>query len=360
MATLLLQTAGSALGEMVGGPIGGVIGKFAGTMAGAYIDNALMNGARATQGPRLTSLAGLASTEGSVIPRVYGRVRIGGQIIWATRFEEVAATTRSGAAGGKGGASGPQTTTFTYYANIAVGLCEGQIAQVRRIWADGNEIDQTLFTIRVHRGSQTQDPDPLVVAKEGADHAPAYRGLAYVVFERMPLANFGNRVPQLAFEVVRPVDGLATMIRAVDVIPSATEFGYAIGALSASTLPGVTSPENRHQLVAASDWTASIDALQALCPNLGSVALTVAWFGDDLRAGHCTIAPRVEAAQKSVIGADWSVVAGWRQGRVADRQWTCSWRHAIGRYGHRRNPGPQGARIERGLLSLRDDGHRTG
>ena len=314
MATLLLQTAGSALGEMVGGPIGGVIGKFAGTMAGAYIDNALMNGARATQGPRLTSLAGLASTEGSVIPRVYGRVRIGGQIIWATRFEEVAATTRSGAAGGKGGASGPQTTTFTYYANIAVGLCEGQIAQVRRIWADGNEIDQTLFTIRVHRGSQTQDPDPLVVAKEGADHAPASRGLAYVVFERMPLANFGNRVPQLAFEVVRPVDGLATMIRAVDVIPSATEFGYAIGALSASTLPGVTSPENRHQLVAASDWTASIDALQALCPNLGSVALTVAWFGDDLRAGHCTIAPRVEAAQKSVIGADWSVAGLSRAG----------------------------------------------
>jgi len=40
-------------------------------------------------------------------------------------------------------------------------------------------------------------PDPLMVAKEG--EAPAYRGLAYFVFERLPLADFGNRIPQLSF-----------------------------------------------------------------------------------------------------------------------------------------------------------------
>ena len=308
MATLLLQAAGSALGAAFGGPIGGMIGNVVGASAGALIDRALMgNAGRASEGPRLSTLAGLASTEGAPVPRVYGRVRVGGQIIWATRFEEEVTVTRSGASGGKGGPVAPKDTSYSYFANIAVGLCEGEIAQLRRIWADGKEIDSTLVTMRVHRGGELQEPDPLIVAKEGAENAPAYRGLAYVVFERLALAPFGNRVPQLAFEVVKPVEGLATMIRGIDIIPSATEFGYAIGALTARGLPGVTSPENRHQLVATSDWTASIDALQALCPNLHSASLTVSWFGDDLRAGHCTIAPRVETSSKVVIGADWSV-----------------------------------------------------
>lgn len=64
--------------------------------------------------------------------------------------------------------------------------------------------------------------------------------------------------------------------------------------------PGVSDAENRHQLTAPTDWIASIDALQALCPNLKSVALVVAWFGDDLRAAHCTIAPGVDSRFKTI------------------------------------------------------------
>jgi hypothetical protein len=47
--------------------------------------------------------------------------------------------------------------------------------------------------------------------------------------------------------------------------------------------------------------------LQALCPNLEHVALVVSWFGDDLRAGECTMRPKVEAASREVKGASWSV-----------------------------------------------------
>ena len=231
MATLLLQSAGSALGAGLGGPIGAVLGQAAGTLAGAAIDRALFGSAPASvrEGPRLTTLAGLASTEGAPIPRVYGRVRIGGQVIWATRFEEQAQVTRSGGSGGKGGLGGSaaptQETSYAYFANLAIGLCEGPIAFVRRVWADGAELDVTRFTMRVYRGDETQAPDPLIVAKEGGANVPAYRGLAYVVFERLPLAEFGNRVPQLSFEVVKPVEGLASMIRGVDLLPGATEFG---------------------------------------------------------------------------------------------------------------------------------------
>ena len=177
---------------------------------------------------------------------------------------------------------------------------------MRRVWADGRELDLTTLVVRVHRGDETQPPDPLIVAKEGADNAPAYRGLAYVVFERLPLESFGNRVPQFSFEVARPVDGLAAMIRAVCLIPGASEFGHETSPVMQAFGFGVTRPENRHQLTAAADVVASLDALQALCPNLRRVSLVVSWFGDDLRAGHCTVAPRVESAVKVTQGAEWS------------------------------------------------------
>jgi hypothetical protein len=253
MATLILSAAGAAVGSVVGGPVGGAIGRALGGLAGSALDNALFGGAdspRQVEGPRLKDMDGLASTEGAPIARVYGRGRIGGQLIWATRFEEVANTTveRSAARGGKGGSRGQRTvrTTYSYFANLAVGLCEGPIGFVRRVWADGRELDLATVTMRVHRGTEAQTADPLIVAKEGADHAPAYRGLAYVVFERLALEEFGNRVPQLSFEVVRPVDGLARMIRSVCLIPGATEFGYETSVVAQNLGLGVSRPENRH------------------------------------------------------------------------------------------------------------------
>ncbi|WP_036296837.1 glycoside hydrolase/phage tail family protein [Methylosinus sp. PW1] len=318
MATLLLQTAGAAIA-----PLGSVLGNVLGAAGGAIVDAALQPraGTRYEAGPRLKAMDGVASTEGAAIPRVYGRARIGGQMIWATRFlEQTNVSLDSGSSNrGKGGGGTSQTVSvsYSYYANFAIGLCEGPIAFVRRIFADGNELDMTRLPIRIYKGDEEQLPDALIVAKEGAENAPAYRGLAYIVFEQLALAPFGNRIPQFTFEVTRPVAGLGAKIRAVDIIPGATEAGYQPSLQLNFFSPGETSAENRHQLTAASDWTASIDALQALCPNLESVALVVAWFGDDLRAGHCSIAPRVDATFKTigefdyVYGpfwpADWSV-----------------------------------------------------
>ncbi|WP_430913091.1 baseplate multidomain protein megatron [Methylobacterium sp. sgz302541] len=312
MATLILQTAGSALGTALGGPIGGAVGRILGAGGGALIDGALF-GTRASprfvQGPRLSDVAGLTSTEGDPIPRVYGRARIGGTLIWATRPLEVANTAVERSSSGAKGGGGQRTvrTTYAYYAHLAVGLCEGEIAFVRRVWADGNEIDLTAIAWRLHTGGPDQAPDPLIVAKEGADRAPAYRGLAYMVFERLPLADYGNRVPQFAFEVIRPVDGLGRMIRAVELIPGSTEFGLDPAPVTEDAGFGATRAANRYQLQRGTDVLASLDALQALCPRLTRVAVVTAWFGDDLRAGRCTVVPKVDSATKTVLGKDWSV-----------------------------------------------------
>ncbi|HWL31940.1 MAG TPA: glycoside hydrolase/phage tail family protein [Xanthobacteraceae bacterium] len=310
MAALLLSVAGAAAGSAVFGPIGAIAGRLIGAVAGNVIDNALLNHgtSRAVEGPRLADLDVMASTEGAPIPRLYGRARLSGEVIWATQLQETVSTRTEGG-GGKGGGGGATvtTTTYSYFANFAVGLCEGPIGHVMRVWADGKPLDLSGVTMRFYPGSEQQMPDPLIVAKEGAGNAPAYRGLAYVVFEGLPLANFGNRLPQLSFEVARPVGRLEKMTRAVTLIPGTTEFGYEPGTVVQMLGPGQSAPENRHVGYAPSDVVASLDALQAACPNLERVALVVAWFGNDLRAGSCTLQPGVDSRVKSTHGATWSV-----------------------------------------------------
>jgi hypothetical protein len=313
MAALVLSVAGGAAGAVFG-PAGAIAGRIAGALAGNLIDQSLFPASRSVQGPRLADLDVMASTEGAPIPRIYGRARLSGQVIWATNLEEVVSTrTDTGSTGGgKGGLGGgatttTTTTTYSYFANFAVGLCEGEIGHIGRIWADGNPLDVSGLTLRVHRGGEDQSADDLIVAKEGAANAPAYRGLAYVVFERLPLADFGNRIPQLSFEIVRPIGQLERMTRAVTLIPGSTEFGYDTAAVVRVLGPGQSAPENRHVTTAATNVLASLDDLQATCPNLERVAIVVAWFGSDLRAGHCVVQPGVDNAIKITSGGTWSV-----------------------------------------------------
>ncbi len=160
----------------------------------------------------------------------------------------------------------------------------------------------------------------------------------------MPLADFGNRIPQLCFEVFRPVPGIEDFVRAVCVIPGSTEFGYDTEPVTRNVGEGAYEAENAHVLRDVSDWTASIDELQALCPNLEWVTLVVAWFGDDLRAGSCTIRPKVDEADKSTLGGD---LAGERpdagRGGIGepDRRPRRLWRVAERPFGRARDRGSE-------------------
>ncbi|SON54892.1 hypothetical protein HDIA_1351 [Hartmannibacter diazotrophicus] len=294
MATLVLAAAGAALGQGFG-VYGLLIGRAVGALAGAAIDQALFGSSRTVERGQLSDFSVQASTEGSPIPRVYGRARIAGDLIWATRLVE---TVTSETVGGKGG-GGTTVKDYAYSANFAVGLCEGPIARIGRVWANGSLLDLTRVTMRTYLGTEDQLPDSLIEAKQGAGGTPAYRGLAYVVFEGLPLEDFGNAIPQLTFEVIRPVGRLEKQIRGVALIPGATEFGYAPQPVTRTPQDGETESENVHTSVATSDVMAALDDLQAVCPNLTSIALVVTWFGTDLRVGECRLEPRVENAGKA-------------------------------------------------------------
>ncbi|WP_204334119.1 hypothetical protein, partial [Klebsiella pneumoniae] len=75
--------------------------------------------------------------------------------------------------------------------------------------------------------------------------------------------------------------------------PGATEFGLSPTPVTCEPAAGETRGLNRNCLRGATDWQASLDELQALCPSLENVAIVVPWFGTDLRAGHCRIRPGV-------------------------------------------------------------------
>jgi hypothetical protein len=301
MATLALSVAGGALGGVLGGPIGATIGRALGALAGNAIDTAIFGDKSSAAAPAGSDIRLQGSIEGGPIPRLYGWNRLTGNIIWATQLEE--ATQQS--SGAKGTSNADSTTTIL--ANFAVALCEGEVARLGRIWADGEVLETASLNMRFYRGSEDQLPDSLIEAKQGAGNAPAYRGLCYLVFEQLDLTPFGNRIPILSVEICRVVGELEPAIRAITVIPGATEFGYDPVPRVRVVSHGTTANENAHLYSDVSDWTWSIDELTALCPNLQRVSLVVAWFGDDLNCGACTLAPRVENSGKTVSGANWAV-----------------------------------------------------
>ena len=303
----------------IGGLIGGGVGHAVGAALGGVVDRGLIGALSPARqrGPRLETLRIQSTAEGAPMVCAFGRARVTGQVIWAARFLE----RRNESGGGKGG---PRAIDYAYSLSFAVAVCEGPIDGIGRIWADGTLLDQTGVAMRVYRGTGDQMPDPLIEAVEassvagsagGSGGAPAYRGTAYVVFEDLPLGAFGDRAPQLSFEVFRRPGGetLEETLEGVCLIPGAGEFVLATEPVMRREGLTRTTAENVHLGDGRTDLTASLDQLAAQCPNLKRVSLVVGWFGDDLRAGHCRVKPGVERRDKATEPRAWSV-AGLERG----------------------------------------------
>lgn len=192
MATLVLTVAGG----LIGGPVGAAIGSVVGTA----IDREVLFKPKGREGPRLSELKLQTSSYGTQIPKLFGTMRVAGSVIWATDLIEH----RNTSGGGKGR---PGTTSYSYTASFAVALSARPVLGVGRIWADGKLLrgqagDWKARTgFRLHPGGEDQGADPLIAAAEGTGAVPAHRGIAYAVFEDLELAEFGNRIPSLTFEV---------------------------------------------------------------------------------------------------------------------------------------------------------------
>ena len=315
----MAQLVFSELGARIGGALlpggfdvfgkqfsGEFIGRSLGALAGQAVESALSG--PVAEGPRLNGLTLMESREGTGIPRVFGRMRVGGQLIWATHLKEKKSDRRVG------GKTGPKVSEYSYSLSFAVALCEGEIAGIDRVWANGEPISLAEVNHRLYYGTETQLPDPLIEAVEGS--APAYRGLVYLVFEDFPLDAYGARLPQLSFEVHRPVKGtergLSDVVTGVNFIPASGEWVYSPELVRAVSYPGRETPLNRNSASGHVDAIKSLDQLQAELPLVTSINLTLAWFGDDLRCGECAVRPGVETDDAITLPRDWKVAGQTR------------------------------------------------
>ncbi len=190
---------------IVGGSLGGPLGALIGAQLGNRLDRRLLG--LKSRGPALDRKRLILDSEyGAPIPLVYGKARVAGHVIWTTDIDERRQDRPRGGKGGGGG--GGRNAKFSYFISLAVAVSARPIRRIARIWADGKLLrdanGQPLvpFTMTVYPGSAEQAPDPTIQAFEGMGDTPPMRGLAYVVIEDLPLSAFGNRIPNLSFEVV--------------------------------------------------------------------------------------------------------------------------------------------------------------
>ncbi len=336
MAQLVLTVAGAWAGNAIGGGLGQAAGAMLGSYLGAAVEQDLFgpgpSAITRSEGARVTDLQVSGSAYGQPIPRIWGRGRIAANIIWVRGIRETAITetetTGGGGKGGGGGGGGRQTTVRTRYeysADILLGVCEGPVTAVYRIWVNNTMLDpEHVGAIRVGYGEESQQADPLVAAVEGAGRTPAHRGLVTVMLEDFKLTPFGNRFPNFEVEIYRGSDDPGNarhLVEGVCLIPASgefvtdTEIVRKVGHGSATSQAAI----NANTGTKRSDFLVSIDNLKRELPNVEWINFVYAWFGTSVDVGACDLVPKCEYAQgqSGAFGAEtsphlWSVAGGGR------------------------------------------------
>lgn len=239
-----MSTAGQAVGGLVGGiagffiggPTGAVYGAQIGIMAGGYLDPP--KGQRGTP-PSADQLAVQTSTYGASLKRGYGTYATHGNVFWVkgNKLDAVEKKQKSGKGGSKQTAS-----AWEIFGTFAVGFHLGEITAYKRIWfgsklvydAGSSDLGAIMATneaggsITLYTGTTTQLPDPLIQADMGVGSTPGYRGLAYIVVNNWPMAEWGNSLAGLQIKAELVVDGTISQYDRRVYVPSGLFSPYAL------------------------------------------------------------------------------------------------------------------------------------
>lgn len=232
------QTTGQIVLEVVGTVVGAYYGNPGLGFALGSLAGGLIFPPGVPDAPHLQDYQLNTSSYGGPIPLNFGTNRYPGQLIWDGGFEEREEEVTV--------AKKQTQNQFKVIRSFAMSFCKGP-GQITRIWLDGkiwwdasaggvtgedasippniieNEAAASVGNIRnfvrdvVHAapllsglrskafrfygGEEDQERDPTMVAKDGEENTPAYRGLCYIVFTDFALQKFGNRIPQIQVEI---------------------------------------------------------------------------------------------------------------------------------------------------------------
>jgi hypothetical protein len=171
--------------------------------------------------------------------------------------------------------------------SFAVALSSRPIVSLGRVWADGNLLRGAAGdlkaggALRIYTGHGDQPPDPLIASAEAA--CPAFRGLAYCVFEALDLGDFGNRIPALTFEVIAD-EGPVTIEALLEPLSQPPELERSLSGLQGFSNEGG----------ALSQTLAAVAQLYPLACDAGGERLTIS-ATDALPEAPLTLPPPAAA-----------------------------------------------------------------
>ena len=289
---------------------GGQLGRFLGNNLGKLIENQILYSEESDNyhNNHLIEEKIKLQDYGKPIDLIFGQCRLLGNIIWALPIEEREVNIAI--------LPNFKEASNRVFANFAVALCEGVIDDVITIWFDNEMVDLSNFTYRVYKGTETQRPDPLIALHEGHTNTPAFRGIAYIVFENLPLETFNNKIPNFSFEVRRkPKSSINSdtrnLIKNIAIIPGYGEFIHDTiiqkKYLEHKVFEGEEkiNSENNEQIA---DSVYSLNKLLEFAPNLNWVNLNVAWFCNNSDIEKIQILPAVEDNNDSIrYSEEWRV-----------------------------------------------------
>ena len=162
-------------------------------LAFGFLASLFTRGRHVTE-PLQTTLRLNNAAYGVTIPVIYGINRVSGNIILVTDFQAIAHTETQRA--GKGIGPKSSYTYYTYVATFMVGICEGPIDSISRVWVN-NTIDQT--PTQYYKGELNQEAWPYLVTAH-PEYAVSYPGICYYCRANYDLGG-SPQIPALSFEV---------------------------------------------------------------------------------------------------------------------------------------------------------------
>lgn len=222
MARVALTAAGGLAGFALAGPAGVKWGLMAGGFVGGLVEQALTRPDPAKMtGPNIEQLRIQNSAYGKPIPKVWGTVRLAGNVIYGGHYWEAV--------------SGSQQYLKAY---VGIGVCEGPVDKLLRIWADGEVIydsrgdnyrtlDPGWFESTFHLGDETQTHDYVLGSVDNAvvsgDLIPGHRGLVWWHADGIALDKYNYRLPNFEFEISTNASTTVSHTVLEDVIAATTD-----------------------------------------------------------------------------------------------------------------------------------------
>jgi hypothetical protein len=179
-----LGAVGFGLGSMVGMP---ALGAAAGMSLGSW----LFPPKHETKIRSIKSVVGTSSVEGIPVPIIYGKVRVGGVIMYTDKIKHHIETTE---VGGKGGGASTVSSREWYTISFAVALGEGEL-ELLTIYEGKKKVNKSNT---FYSGSPTQSVDSWLSGKTGK--SIAYRNTSYIIFKNYNVGTYAA-IPQLTFAV---------------------------------------------------------------------------------------------------------------------------------------------------------------